>query len=123
MESDQHQFGVIGAGAWGTAIARHLSIKGYPVRIWCNETKTADSIIKDRVNSVFLPDILLPETLDATTDPLNITRHARIFLAAPPSQFPRELARIIKPDITPAHHLVIHTQGIEPNLFVLMCPI
>ena len=60
MESDQHQFGVIGAGAWGTAIARHLSIKGYPVRIWCNETETADSIIKDRVNSVFFAGYSTP---------------------------------------------------------------
>ena len=62
MKSDQHQFGVIGAGAWGTAIARHLSIKGFPVRIWCRDTETADSIIKDHVNSVFLPDIVLPES-------------------------------------------------------------
>ena len=85
MESDQHQFGVIGAGAWGTAIARHLSIKGFPVRIWCKETETADSIIKDHVNSVFLPDILLPESLDATTDLLDITRNANILLATTPS--------------------------------------
>ena len=115
MKSEQHQFGVIGAGAWGTAIARHLSIKGYPVRIWCNETETADSIIKDHVNSVFLPEILLPETLDATTDLLDITSNASILLAATPSHFTREIARIINPEITTEHILVILTKGIEQN--------
>jgi len=123
MNSDQHQFGVLGAGAWGTAIARHLSIKGHPVRIWCNETETADSIIKDHVNSHFLPDILLPETLDATTDLLDIIRSARILLAAIPSHFTREIARIINPEITSEHILVILTKGIEKNSLALMSEI
>jgi len=120
MNSDQHQFGVIGAGAWGTAIARHLSIKGYPVRIWCNETETADRIITDHVNSHFLPDILLPETLEATTDLIDIVRNASILLAAIPSQFTREIARIINPEITSEHILVILTKGIEQNSLALM---
>ena len=123
MKSDQHQFGVIGAGAWGTAIARHLSIKGFPVRIWCRETETADSIIKDHVNSFFLPDIILPETLDATTDLLDITRNANILLAATPSHFTREIARIINPEITTEHILVILTKGIEQNSLALMSEI
>jgi len=123
MKSDQHQFGVIGAGAWGTAIARHLSIKGLPVRIWCYETETADRIIKDHVNSHFLPDILLPETLDATTDLLDIIRNASILLAAIPSHFTREIARIINPEITSEHILVILTKGIEQNSLALMSEI
>ena len=123
MKFDQHQFGVIGAGAWGTAIARHLSIKGYPVRIWCNETETADSIIKDRVNSVFLPDILLPETLEATTNLLDIIRNTNILLAATPSHFTRDIARIMNPEITTEHILVILTKGIEQESLALMSEI
>jgi len=123
MKFDQHQFGVIGAGAWGTAIARHLSIKGFPVRIWCKETETADSIIKDHVNSFFLPDIQLPESVDATTDLLDITHNANILLAATPSHFTREIARIINPEITTEHILVILTKGIEQNSLALMSEI
>ena len=123
MQSDQHQFGVIGAGAWGTAISRHLSIKGYPVRIWCNEKETVDSIKNDRVNSFFLPDILLPETLDATTDLLDIIRNASILLAATPSNFTREIARRINPEVTKEHILVILTKGIEQNSLSLMSEI
>jgi len=123
MNPEQHQFGVIGAGAWGTTIARHLSIKGYPVRIWCNETETADRIIKDHVNSHFLPDIPLPKTLDATTDLLDIIRNAGILLVAIPSHFTREIARIINPEITSEHILVILTKGIEQNSLALMSEI
>ena len=123
MKSNHHQFGVIGAGAWGTAIARHLSIKGFPVRIWCKETETADSIIKDRVNNVFLPDIQLPKTLDATTDLIDIVRNVSILLAATPSHFTREIARIINPEITAEHILVILTKGIEQNSLALMSEI
>ena len=123
MKSDQHQFGVVGAGAWGTAIARHLSIKGFPVRIWCRETETADSIIKDHVNSFFLPDILLPESLEATTDLLDLIRNTNILLAATPSHFTREIARIINSEITAEHILVILTKGIEHYSLALMSEI
>ena len=123
MNSDQHHFGVIGAGAWGTAIARHLSIKGYPVRIWCNETETANTIINDHVNSHFLPDIILPETLEATTNLLDVIRNSSILLTAIPSHFTREIARIINPEITSEHILVILTKGIEQNSLALMSEI
>ena len=123
MKSEQHQFGVIGAGAWGTAIARPLSIKGFPVRIWCRETETADSIIKDHVNSVFLPDIILPESLEATTNLLDVIRNASILLATTPSHFTREIARIINPGITTEHILVILTKGIEQESLALMSEI
>ena len=123
MKSDQHQFGVVGAGAWGTAIARHLSIKGFPVRIWCKETETADSITKGHVNSFFLPDILLPESLEATTDLLDLIRSTNILLAATPSHFTREIARIINSEITAEHIMVILTKGIERYSLALMSEI
>ena len=123
MKSDQHQFGVVGAGAWGTAIARHLSIKGFPVRIWCKETETADSITKGHVNSFFLPDILLPESLEATTDLLDLIRNTNILLAATPSHFTREIARIINSEITAEHIMVILTKGIERYSLALMSEI
>ena len=71
MKYDQHKFGVTGAGACEAAIVRHFSIIEYLVRIWFKETETADSINNDHVNCFFLPDILLPETLDTSTDLLD----------------------------------------------------
>ena len=53
MNYNQEKFGVIGSGALGTAIARHLSIKGYPVRLWSYETSTAESIKINHINNFF----------------------------------------------------------------------
>ena len=53
MNYNQEKFGVIGPGAWGTAIARYLAIKGYPVRLWSYEISTAESIKKNHLHNFF----------------------------------------------------------------------
>lgn len=123
MKSDEFQIGVIGAGAWGTALARHLANKSFPVRIWCNETETADNITKNHVNSAFLPDIRLPETIDASTDLLKVVRNAQILVAALPSHFTREIAKKFRPELTSEHILIILTKGIEQHSLALMSEI
>ncbi|MBS1256255.1 MAG: Glycerol-3-phosphate dehydrogenase [NAD(P)+] [Deltaproteobacteria bacterium] len=123
MKSDRFQIGVIGAGAWGTALARHLANKNFSVRIWCNEIETAEDITRNHVNTDFLPDIRLPETINATTDLPEVVRNTQILVAAPPSHFTREIAKIIKPEFTSEHILVILTKGIEQHSLALMSEI
>jgi Glycerol-3-phosphate dehydrogenase len=93
MESDGLKIGVIGAGAWGTALARLLASSGNSVQLWCHEPETKQDILQKHVNTSFLPDILLPETLGASTDLLEIVRNSRILVAAPPSHLTREIAK------------------------------
>jgi glycerol-3-phosphate dehydrogenase (NAD(P)+) len=64
----EHSIGIIGAGAWGTAIAKVLADKGHHVTIWALEEEVASSINGDHVNAPYLPGIRLPDTLRATTD-------------------------------------------------------
>ena len=59
---------VLGAGAWGTAVAKVIADKGKAVVIWCLEAETAEDINTRRHNSRFLPGVTLPENLRATTD-------------------------------------------------------
>ena len=59
--------GVIGAGAWGTALAKHLAEKGLEIRLWAYEREVVDSINTAHENRVFLPGVPLPRTLTATT--------------------------------------------------------
>ena len=59
--------GVIGAGAWGTALAKHLAEKGLEVRLWAYEREVVDSINTNHENQIFLPGVSLPRTLVATT--------------------------------------------------------
>ncbi|MDR2343291.1 MAG: NAD(P)-dependent glycerol-3-phosphate dehydrogenase [Spirochaetaceae bacterium] len=59
---------VIGAGAWGTALAKSISEKGYPTVIWCRRVDQATEINSARTNSRYLGDVKLPESLSATGD-------------------------------------------------------
>ena len=62
------QIGVIGAGAWGTAIAKIIAEKGKEVIIWALEKETEDEINLRHSNSRFLPGIELPKNIHATSD-------------------------------------------------------
>jgi glycerol-3-phosphate dehydrogenase (NAD(P)+) len=62
------QTAILGAGAWGTAVAKVIAEKGKEVVIWCLEPETKEDINVRRQNSRFLPGVSLPECLQATTD-------------------------------------------------------
>ena len=59
---------VLGAGAWGTAVAKVIADKGEDVVIWSHEADTAAGINGEHSNSRFLPGVKLPENLRAVTD-------------------------------------------------------
>jgi len=117
------QIGVIGAGAWGTALARLLANNGNSVQLWCHEAETKQDILTNHVNSSFLPDIPLPETLGATTDLSEVVRNSRILVASLPSHITREVAKKMLPEITAEHILVILSKGIERHSLALMSEI
>ena len=78
------KIGVIGAGAWGTALAKVLAECGHEVSIWCNENETAQGIRDARRNERYLPGVELPLGLGADTDALAVaTGKDVIFLAVP----------------------------------------
>src|SRR5919197_16848 len=51
---------VIGAGAWGTTLARHLAERGLDVRLWAYEAAVVDAIRERRENTLYLPGVPLP---------------------------------------------------------------
>jgi len=59
---------VLGAGAWGTAIAKVIAEKEKDVLIWSLEESVRDDINQNRLNSRYLPDVSLPKTLRATSN-------------------------------------------------------
>ena len=60
------RIGVIGAGAWGTALAKHLAEKGLQARLWAYERDVVESINSRRENRLFLPGVSLPTSLQVT---------------------------------------------------------
>jgi glycerol-3-phosphate dehydrogenase (NAD(P)+) len=59
--------GVIGAGAWGTALANLLAGKGFDVALWAFESEVCEDILKTRENKLFLPGFRLSENIKPST--------------------------------------------------------
>ena len=123
MLSENLQIGVIGAGAWGTAMARLLVNNGNSVQVWCLEAQTRQDILTNHLNSSFLPEIRLPETLNASTDLSEVVRNSKILVASVPSHFTREIAKKMRSEITDEHIVVIISKGIEQHSLALMSEI
>lgn len=75
--------GVLGAGAWGTALAAMLAADGTPVLIWAHEAAVADDINTTNHNRAFLPGVPLPEGVRATSALADLAGLPAILAAVP----------------------------------------
>jgi glycerol-3-phosphate dehydrogenase (NAD(P)+) len=78
---------VLGAGAWGTAVAKVIAEKGKEVVLWSLEEETKEDINQRRCNSRFLPGVKLPESLRATCDIEEAAEGREFLILAAPSMF------------------------------------
>src|SRR3990167_5005624 len=88
-----HRIGVIGAGAWGTALAKHLAEKGVETRLWAYEREVVDAIRGKHENPVFLPGVALPPSLLATGSLSDLTERCEGLIFAVPSHVARSVLR------------------------------
>jgi len=70
--SDYQNIGVIGGGAWGTALAQTLAVTGRDVMLWAFEDECVSSINDLRENTVYLPGIKLNQRIRATSEISNL---------------------------------------------------
>jgi glycerol-3-phosphate dehydrogenase (NAD(P)+) len=110
---------VVGAGAWGTALASILSGKGHDVVLWSFEDDVADAVNAGEGNR-FLPDVDLPDGLRADTDLSAALRGAELVVSAAPSQFVRSVMEEAAPSIEPGALLVSASKGIELGTLLRM---
>jgi len=111
---------VIGAGAWGTAIATSIAHASNNVTIWARELEVVDSINKSHKNHVFLPDIALPAGVTATAN-MDETAASDIIYLVAPSQFLRPTCeQLLKAGLKKETPLVICSKGIERGTLKLM---
>src|ERR1017187_3786233 len=105
---------VIGAGAWGTALAMALARKGaHSVRLWANEPEVVESIAERRINERFLPGFELPESIEATHDLNAALESAEIVVSVMPSQHCRALFEKMALSLHPETLVVSCTKGLE----------
>jgi glycerol-3-phosphate dehydrogenase (NAD(P)+) len=89
------QIAVLGAGAWGTALAKVIADKGKEVILWSRGDETAEDINLRRCNSRFLQGITLPETLRATTNIEEASAGREYIILALPSLYLLETVKKI----------------------------
>jgi glycerol-3-phosphate dehydrogenase (NAD(P)+) len=103
----------MGAGAWGTALAKVLADAGNPVTMWARRPEVAEEINTDHRNSRYLGDVVLPSTIRATSDPAEALAGAcTVLLGVPAQQLRANLEgwkHLIGDDVT----LVSLAKGIE----------
>lgn len=112
--------GVVGGGAWGTALAVAAHQAGCQTLLWARETQVVDAINSDHVNHDFLPGLRLPDALRATGDLAEVAA-SDVLLLVTPAQHLRTACRSLSPwlDARPVP-VVLCSKGIELDSQALM---
>lgn len=113
------KIGIIGAGAWGTALAQSLATTGRDVTLWAREPEVVEAINNSHENTVFLPGIPLDHSIRAT-DSLTKTADCDTILLVTPAQYVRDTLQALKADIAEGKPVVICAKGIEIETGQLM---
>src|ERR1700727_365297 len=104
---------VLGAGSWGTALAKALADKGRFVELWARRASLAEEINAARENAHYLPGAKLPANLVATHDLAQTLAGATMVLFVAPSHATREIARAAAPHVPHGVPIVSATKGVE----------
>jgi glycerol-3-phosphate dehydrogenase (NAD(P)+) len=111
--------GVLGGGAWGTALAQVAASAGCDVLVWAFETEVVDDINQKHVNSVFLPNITLNDNIKASSDfqPLG---ELDAVLSVVPAQFTRATLQRFAPFARAGLPIALCSKGIEQSTLLFM---
>lgn len=110
---------VLGAGAWGTALAIEAHRSGCDVTLWARDAKQVEQIQHDRQNKRCLPGIQIDPAIDVTAE-LDEALEAHVLLLAVPAQTVRDFCEKIREKITASKPLIVCAKGIEQTTLMLM---
>jgi glycerol-3-phosphate dehydrogenase (NAD(P)+) len=114
---------VIGAGSFGTALAKLTADNGHDVKIWSHSEDTAEAIRTQHENVIYLKGIPLPPSITVTTNFEEAVAHAELIVSATPTQAIREVygkdGRAAKVNVP----IVVASKGIEKKSHLLVCDV
>jgi glycerol-3-phosphate dehydrogenase (NAD(P)+) len=110
---------VLGAGAWGTALARLLAERGR-VALWTWQAEHASALTYDRENRALLPGFVLSEQISPTSDMAEAVTGARLVVLAVPSEAVRATLALAASHLSSDATLVVVAKGIEPTTLMLL---
>jgi glycerol-3-phosphate dehydrogenase (NAD(P)+) len=114
------KIGVIGAGSWGTTLAKLLAEKGLSTTLWVFEKELIEEIKKKRINSYYLPDVVLPENLEFTNDLETAVKDRDIIVSVTPSHVVRNVMTEAVQFIKKGAVIVTASKGIENETLLTM---
>lgn len=111
--------GVIGAGAWGTALAQVCARAGLTVTLQARETEVVEAVNARHENAVFLPGVALEPAIRATSEMADLAA-CDLILAVPPAQHLRAALAALKPHLAAGVPVALCSKGVEQGTLKLM---
>jgi glycerol-3-phosphate dehydrogenase (NAD(P)+) len=108
-----NKIAVIGAGAWGTALAMLLADKGHDVSLWMYEQDLAVEMARTHENRVYLPGFTVPASIAVTSNIESAVRGRSVVLSVVPSHTVRAVAKQFAPFLSSDAIIVSASKGIE----------
>ena len=110
---------IIGGGAWGTALAVNLGRRGVPVRLYMHEDDLVRRMLLRRDNPVYLPGVVIPETVMPTHEIATAVLGVSLVVFAVPTPFARSLHGALAGHLAARVPVVVATKGIEEDTLLL----
>ena len=109
----KERIGVLGGGSWGTALSILLANKGYDLDIWVRDKNQAETMNSTRVNSKYLPNGILPESIEVSSDLEHTIYNKDFILISVPTHGVREALNNSKKFIKKDQIIINVAKGIE----------
>ena len=113
------KIGMLGGGAWGTALSCLLADNGHEVLLWCYEPDVKDCIHSKHINERFLPNVKLSPLIKPTNDLEELFSAAEIIFEAIPVPHMRSVLQKSKAYIEQQHRIVVLSKGLEKETLML----
>jgi len=114
------QAAVVGAGSWGTALAKMLSDKGYQITLWGHRQEHVDEIVSERENRTYLPGFKLSDNLTATADLKEAVSNQPVVVMVVPSHGFRDVFHKLLPHLSNNTYVISAVKGIENDTLMTM---
>lgn len=109
---------ILGAGSWGTTLSVLLAEKDYDISLWVYEEELAEDIKKTRVNSLYLPDVVLPDNIKVSSKIDEVLKNTRYIVNAVPVQYTRSVLQNALHYIPEKAIFVNVSKGIEKDTYL-----
>ena len=113
------RIGVIGAGSWGTALAKVLAENGHHVTVWARRPELVEALALQHRSPDYLPGIVLPGTLCFTANVAEATHEANFILLTTPSHGLRDVLQQLR-SLSSAAIVISTVKGIETDTLLRM---